>query len=887
MLHDFLYRVWALFRRDRLEREMDEELQFHLEREAEKAQLVGETVEAAKRRARLAFGGVESVKEECREARGTAIVESWISDFRYAARILRNSPGFTLAAVFSLTIGIGANTAVFSLLDRVVFRPLPVERPDELVILNLWQDGKASSFSYPYVQELSRRQSALAGIFASADFPLKDMVLRRGGTPDSAAGRLVSGSYFKVLGVQAAAGRVLNEADDRAGEAGVAVISDRFWERQFQRSESALGETLTVNQAQLTIVGVAPKEFFGEKPGSMPDLWIPMSQQPKVMPGDLLSARFVTWLIVMGRLEDGVSRQAAASSLSALAGELGRFTIQSAGAGKQSIVLEEGGRGLEELRRDFGKPLRLMMAMVGLVLLIACFNVATLALARGSARSREFGVRLALGASRTRLMRQMMAESILLAAVGGSLGAGLALLGSQALIGLAGEGRPLSLAVAVDLRMLVFTGAVAAASTLVFGLLPAWMASSWLDPARSLGGESRTSTAPRRFVTGAQSLMVLQIGVSLAVVCGAVLLTRSLESLRHQDFGIRPAGLMLVKIPLELTPAAMKRQDLLRGEVLERVRGLPGVRLAAVSCCGPFDELARTGKVVSEGGDRVESDTTRFVHVSEGYAETMGMTVVAGRTLSATDRKGATQVAMLSEYAALRLFGQGRAVGKRIAFGDKFDGARAMEVVGVLQDARFAGPRDEFKALVFVPMAQQPGPVTSISVRSSGGLSLAAEIRRILEQTAPGVGLGSITTYESVIEQKLHTERMLAFLSASFAAMTLAMACVGLAGLMSFTAAKRRREIGVRVALGARPAQLIVMLLKQTAALLAAGIALGAAGAFAIGQAMRSFLFGVAPNDPVSFVAGACALGLAGLWASFLPAWRASRADPLESLRVE
>jgi len=601
----------------------------------------------------------------------------------------------------------------------------------------------------------------------------------------------------------------------------------------------------------------------------------------------LLSARFVTWLTVMGRLKEGVSRQAAASSLSALAGELGRLTIQSTGGGKQSIVLEEGERGLEELRRDFGKPLWLLMAMVGLVLLIACFNVATLVLARGSARSREFGVRLALGASRTRLIRQMMAENLLVATIGGILGAGVALLGSQALIALAGEGRPLSMTVSVDLRMLGFVGAVAAASTLLFGLLPAWMASSWIDPARSLGGEGRTSTAPRRFVTGAQTLMVLQIAVSLVVVCGAALLTRSLESLRRQDFGIRPAGLMLVKIPLELTPGAMKRQDLLRGEVLERIRGLPGVRLAAVSCCGPFDQIAHTGKVVSEGLERVESDMARFVHVSDGYAETMGMNIVAGRTLAASDGKGAARVAVLSEHAALRLFGRGRAVGKRISFGVKFDSTSAMEVVGVLQDARFSGPRDEFKVLVFVPMAQQPAPVTSISVRTSGGIARGAEIRRILEQTAPGVGLGSITTYETVIEQQLHSERMLASLSALFAAQTLALACVGLGGLMSFTAARRRREIGVRVALGARRTQLVAMLLKRTAALLAAGTVLGAGGAFTLGQAMRSFLFGVAPNDPISFAAGACVLALAGLWASFFPAWRASRADPLESLRVE
>jgi hypothetical protein len=289
--------------------------------------------------------------------------------------------------VFSLTIGIGANTAVFSLLDRVVFRPLPVERPEELVVLRLSQDGRAGNLTYPLFLEMSRQQTALAGMIASSDFPLKEMVVRTGPAPGSAQGRLVSGAYFQVFGVQAAAGRVLNENDERTGEGGVAVISDRFWERQFQRSPAALGETLTVNQAQLTIVGVAPKEFFGEKPGSMPDLWIPMSQQPKVMPGDQLKARFVAWLTVMGRLKEGVGREAAAASLSTLIGELGRLTIQSAGGGKQSIVLEDGAR-TGGLRRGA----RVVAADVdgGLVPLTACLTSPPIAGAI-SARTHEFG----------------------------------------------------------------------------------------------------------------------------------------------------------------------------------------------------------------------------------------------------------------------------------------------------------------------------------------------------------------------------------------------------------------------------------------------------------------------------------------------------------------
>lgn len=887
MLRELWFRLRALLRRDSFDRELDDELQYHLEREAEKIKRSGAELAEAERQSKIVFGSLEAVKEECREERGTALVETIAGDLRYAARGLMKHPVFTAAAVFSLAAGIGMNTAVFSLLDRAVFRPLPVERPEELVIARLASGGRAGSFSYPFFIEMERRQTALAGMFASADYGLKDLMVRGTRDPEAASCRMVTGAYFRVLGVQPEAGRMFDEKEDQPAVPGVAVISDRFWEKRFQRRLNALGEVLKINQAQVAIIGVAPREFFGEKPGSIPDLWVPMRLQPKLMPSDMLQAKFVTWLTVMGRLKEGGSKQAAASSLSALAGELGKLTIETEGEGKKSVVLEDGSRGLEELRREFSRPLWLLMAMSGLVLAISCFNLATLQLSRGGARTREFGVRLALGASRGRLMRQLMTESALLASIGALFGVGLALWASDALVRLAGDGRALSLASALDARMLGFTAATAICSTLLFGLVPAWLASSNADPAKSTGAESRTATAPRSFLRGAQALMVAQIAVSLAVVCGSVLLTRSLGRLRSQDFGIRPAGLTMVKLPLELTPGAMKRQEVIRGEVIERISALPGVVAAAASCCGPFDEIAHTSKAAAESAGQIPSSDVHIVHVSAGYIETMGMSLLRGRTFADTDTKGTPKVAVLTEYAASRLLGSETAVGKRISFGDAFDRRGAMEVVGVVKDARFSGPREEYRALILVPMAQQPSPVTTISVRTADGQDRNSEIRAILKQTAPGVALGEITSYGKVIEKMLHNERTVSLLSLLFAGQVLVLAASGLFGLIWFLASGRKRELGVRAAMGAQPVQLTRLLLRQAAMLLGVGALIGGAGAYALAQSIRSFLFGVSTQDPVSFAAAASALALTGLAAAVVPAWRAARADPLDTLRAE
>ncbi len=887
MLREIGYRLRALFRKGDLDRELEAELQYHLEREAEKIEISSDSVLNAKRDAKLAFGPVESIKEQCREARGTSAVESFLADVRYGIRGLKRSPAFTLAAILSLAVGIGANSTVFSLLDRVVFRPLPVERPQELAILSLTQGGAASGFTYPFFREMQSRQAVLAGVFASADYQVKSLIVRGGGDPEAATTRLVSGNYFEVLGIRAAVGRVLDSADDRPGVAGAAVISDRFWARRFQRSPEVLGAPITLNQAQVTIVGVAPPEFFGEKPGTVPDFWVPLALQPRVMPSDLLSARFMTWLTVMGRLKPGVPTAAASASLTSVAAEIGAYTILLKDAGPLTIGLENGARGLEDLRREFGKPLALLMAMAGMVLTIACFNLAMLLLARGGARVHEMGVRLALGAGRGRLIRQMLVESALLSVAGGILGAALALLGGDALILLAGGAREISMALVLDGRMLAFTAAVTIGATFLFGLVPALMAAAGANPARSLGRRGRTATAPRNLVHGAQGLMVLQIAVSLIVVCGAVLVSRSLSRLRQQDFGIRPAGVTMVKLQTEFTPAGRKAQERVRAEVVERIRALPGVESAAASFGGPFADEAHTSKVVAEGSVAGGPTQVFVVHASEGYVETTGLRVLSGRALTRDDRKEAPPVALVTEYAATRLFGREPALGSRISFGNSFDPKKALEVVGVLKDARFGGPRDEFRALVFVPMAQQPAPVSMISVRTGGDRDLRREIRAVLQQDVPGIGLGEITSYSDVIERKLHSERLVSLMSTLFAVQVIALAAAGLFGLVWFTAATRERELGVRAALGARPADLTRFLLRRTTLLFLLGTLIGGAGSMALTRTIRSFLFNVTGYDPAAFALAASVLILIGLTAASIPAWRAGRADPLKTLRAE
>ncbi len=618
-------------------------------------------------------------------------------DLRYAARQLRKSPVFTAAAILTLTLGIGANTAIYQVLDALLFRALPVRDPTRLVRITLLEDGKPAAFNYPAYLDLAARQQAAEGLFATSDYPLHAAILRGRGQAHPVNAVLATAAYFQVLGVSAPVGRVFTPADDRAP---VAVISDAFWDREFGRSRDAIGQPLRINKAIVTVIGVAPPEFTGEKPGNAPDAWLPMGLAPELMATDWLHAPKASWLTVMARLRLGVTVTEARQSFETAAGH--------------AIRVDPGSRGLADLQTRFENPVLLLMAAVGLVLLIACCNLATLLLGRAAARSQEMAVRMALGAGRARLVRQLLVESFLLAGTGAAAGLVLSRWASAQLVAQpAGIG---ALSVQFNWRVVAFAVAAAVLATVLSGLAPALSA-------------TRISRypGPRRRWLG-QALIAAQVAVSLLLLSGAGLLSRSLWNLRHQDFGFRPGRLLLVDLPWEFSPSMMARYAALRGPLFDRMNALPGVQSAAISGFGPLGSDVHTGPIAAPG---VPSSMARIVHISPRYFETAGIPIVARRSIGADDRAGAPRVAVLSETAARRMFGGAGPIGPFLSPDKTFDASHAIEIVGVAHDVRFAHPADPFGVEIYVPLEQSPAPVTAIP------RALAAIPRRSRPASAP------------------------------------------------------------------------------------------------------------------------------------------------------
>jgi predicted permease len=869
-------RLAGLFAGGRGDRRIDDEIEAHLEMLAADFEAHGMSAQEARLAARREFGGVAQTREEWRRVRGLPWFETLMQDAAYAFRQWRRAPGFAVAAILTLGLGIGANTAIYQVLDAVVYRPLPVKDPSQLVELGLSQAGRPMSFSYPLFRELAARQTALDGLFAVSAFPLRQATWRGPDGLRQIRGVLVTGDYFRVLGVTPHRGRAFTMDDDRAS-APVAVISDRFWESGFDRSSSAVGQSLDINQVAVTIVGVAPEGFFGETLGESPDVWLPMSLQPRLTPDDYLNAPFYNWLAVMGRMRPGVSAQRAQAQLEALyrsAADPGLRRV----AVSVHLELHPASRGIDELRR-FAEPLYVLMAIVGLVLLIASSNLAHLLLSRAAARTHEIGVRLALGAGRVRLVRQLLTESLVLSAVGGALALGFAHWGSRALVALAG--RPI--AVSAGWPAVGFTAAVAIGATCLFGIAPA-VAGTRVDVHTALQSRLHGAEGGRRRMLG-KSLVVIQVALSLLMVSTAGLLARTLGNLRGQDFGFEPDKVLKAELPLEIGRDTMRRAIAIRDPLYERLNALPGVRVAALSSCGPLSSLQHTSPFSTAGRPVQPSDGSRFVHVSPGYFRTMAP-IVAGRGITAEDRKDAPPVAVLSETAARRLFGGENPLGKSISSAKQFDERHSMLVVGVAHDVHFT-PRDPYGFIVYVPLAQQPAPVTEVLVRASGDpRRLAGAVRGVIQSVDPHVRIGGIGLLRDDIEAGLAQERMMAWLSGCFGALALLLTFVGIYGVIGYAVERRTREIGIRLALGARRAQIGLLVVKDIGALLAAGVVLGGGASLAAGRALGTLLFGIGSIN--GMLAGAVlTIAVVALAAAGLPARRAARLDPTAALRLE
>ncbi len=829
-------------------------------------------------------------------------------DLRYGARMLLKNPGFTLIAVMTLALGIGANTAIFSLTDQILLRLLPVEKPEELVVLRSpgpkqgsvsTDSDSATSFSYPAYKDLRDRNNAFSGLLAR--YPVSLSVAGVGQT-ERAEGELVSGNYFEVLGVQPALGRVFNQEDDRTpGAHPVVVLSHGYWTRRFGADAAILNKTLTVNGALMTVVGVTRAGFQGVQFGQTPDVFIPMMMKVQITPNwNGLDDRKDYWLAIMGRLKLGLSPAQAEALLHPtyrpiLEEELPLMTGWNADRRQRfldkRILLDDGGKGRQILQRDTKKPLLILAGMVGLVLLIACANVANLMLARGAARQREIAVRMALGAGRWRLMRQFLVESLLLSVMGGMAGLMVA---AWAITGLAAAIPPslgaLSLSTELNPRLLGFNLALSALTGLLFGVAPAARATR-LNVEATLREQGSSVSVGQSHVRFRKLLVVSQIVLTTVLLVGAGLFARSLHNLQWLDLGLRADHLITFSVAPELNGYSPQRTVAFFDELRGALAALPGARSVSAAEIAILTDSNSSSNVTVEGYQAQEGEEMNVFRnqVGPDYFATMSVPLLSGREFAKSDSAGSPKVAIINETMARRFFAGQNPVGSRFAFGSGNAVRPDIEIVGVVKDSKHATLREQARPFVYLPYAQatDPGRMTFYLRTEQDVAAIAPALRREVQRRDSNLPIYDLKTLRQQADESLFADRFLTFLSICFGSLAALLAAIGLYGVMSYTVTRRIREIGIRVALGATQGSVVWLILREVALLTAAGLAVGAPLAFALGRVTESLLFGVKATDPLVFAAAGLLLCAVAMMGGYLPARRAARVDPVVALRCE
>ena len=886
MLRTLLSRIRAHFAAPQHDARLAEEINAHIDALAADYERRGLTRQAALQAARREFGNVTHMQETHRAHRTLPFLDTFAQDLRYALRQMRGNPGFAAAAVLSLALGIGANTAIFQLLDSVIYRPLPVPEPNRLALLKVRANGTLGDFSYPVYREMAARQTIADGIYASTYAPVIQSTLRTGSETKKVNVTLVSGNYFQVLRAAVPLGRALTPADDAPAAAPVAVISDTFFASQFRRKSDIVGRTIEINRIPITVIGVAAPSFYGDALSFNIDAWLPMSLQPRVMHQELLKDTQTTWLTAVARLKPGVSMARAQAALNALFHQVSTGSLP-----QDSIQLSSAARGITLLQDQYEAPLLLLMAVTAMALLIACCNLANLLLGRSAARIHELGVRLALGAGRWRVVRQLFTESLVLSAIGSVAALALASWAWRALVALVyGDGSALRASSDAGWRVLAFAGGIALLSTSFFGLAPA-LAATRVDIRSALSNNRRSQTAGRSRHLFGKALIVTQVSVSLVLLSGAGLLLRSLYHLRHQDFGYRTQGVLVAELPLQFddaeSDADRARRAALKQPLFDRLNALPGVKSAALSFLGPMSSGQWTGRLSTPQQEEKNSQPVRMVAVSPRYFETMGIKLLAGRAIAAEDRSKTAKVVVLSQTASRKLFGAANPLGRFVSAGDKYDAADAMQVVGVANDMRFADPRDPFGVLAFIALApEEDVPVTNIVLHAPGDPArYSTAIREIMRDLDPAQSVGAIARLSDQIDGKLDTDGAVAKLTGAFGILALALTCIGIYAVVGYSVARRTHEIGIRLALGASRAGISSMIVRDVGKLLAIAAVLGFAGALAASRLLRDTFFGIGFFDLAVPVAAAALLSAVAVLAAYLPARRAARLDPGDALR--
>jgi predicted permease len=837
-------------------------------------------------------------------------METIIQDVKFGARVLLKKPGFTLVAVLSLALGIGANTAIFSLIDAVMLKTLPVRQPEQLVLFGNGRDmgvsiGLPNSsfdlFSYPFYRQAQQRTDVFSGVASvlSLQWNVHGFVNAGGSNSDieQLKVQLVSGSYFPVLGVDAGLGRVLTEADDQTpGGHPVAVISYAWWQQRLGGDASAIGKTIAIDNTTYTIVGVAPKEFFGTTVGSAPDVWVPLAMEKQMPPTHWDERNNDGWqsLYLIGRLKNGVTTAQANSvvnllfkqSLQARAGsQPSAKDLQD--IQKASVELTPVSRGLSLLRRQFSLSLKVLMGVVALVLLIASANVANLLLAHGAARSREFAVRLAVGAGRVRLVRQLFTESALLAFLGAVIGVGLSSWGSRLLLVMASDGpEALPVAVAPNLRVLGFTIAVAAICAIVFGTAPALRAAR-TEPNTSLKA-GKTAAALRNPL--GKTFVVAQVALSLLLLVGAGLFVRTLINLQSLPSGFNQDNAMLFQVDTSATGYKAKdpRVETLLSDVESHVRSIPGVQAASFAFYIFNQGLWTTPAFTREQNSL--TDDNRVIRnnvVGPDFFAALGVPLVQGRSFGPQDTEKSQKVAVISESMAQKFFPNASALGKRFGI-EGPQSTEQIEVVGVVKDAKYGTLTEEVVPIAFYPHAQRVDTLPNLVVRFSGPpSSVVPQIRQTIKQVNHSLPIDDVVSLSDHIGRSLVQQKLVARLASFFGLLALLLACVGLYGVMSYGVAQRTNEIGIRMALGAQGRSVLWLVLREALLLVGIGLFVGVLASLTLTRTAASLLYELKPNDPLTIVGATLLLAFVALVAGYLPAKRASKVDPLVALRYE
>jgi predicted permease len=826
----------------------------------------------------------------------------WLThDLRYASRTLVKAPGFTSIVVLTLALGIGANTAIFTLMDQVLVRALPVQDPASLVTFdapgpNHGRFEGDHAFSFPMYVDFRDRNTVFSDVFAR--FPIALTMLHENRS-ERVKGDLVTGTYFRALGLHAAAGRLFGPSDDVVpGGHPIAVLSHGFWLRRFGGTQAIIGRTIRLNGQPMTVVGVGPAGFNGTDTGRAPDVFVPVAMKAQMTPTyDGLHDRRYMWLQVMARLKPGVSREQASAAMNVLfrqirEQEVKEITSTSASFKKRfveaKLLVEPGGRGFSSVRDQFSTPLVVLMSLVGLVLLIACANVANLLMARAPARQREIGIRLALGASRGRIIGQLLTESLMLSIIGGLLGILVSIWTGDLLLGaLPFESASRTFTSTPDGRVLVFALVVSLLTGVAFGLVPAWQtARPQLVSSLKEEGGGVVSTG---HVSLRKGLVVAQVALSLLLLVGAGLFVRSLWNLRTLDPGFRVEGLTTFSLDPTLSGYSDTQSRNLYKRLLEAIGQQPGVLHVSLASTTPLSGDLSIMTVSVDGYKAKEGeDMNPHVNwVGPGYLETMGIPLVAGREFTAADVAGAPRVAIVSEKTAHYFFGHLNPIGRRFGFGR--GKPTDIEIVGVAKDGKDLDLRADVARLVYIPFDQDEGlGGVAVFVRTaSPGSPNADALRRVVRQFDPGIPVVDVKSMSAVANDSLFIERMVAMLTACFGALATLLAAVGLYGVMSYAVARRTREIGLRMALGADRRSVVWLVMREVTILVVMGVGLGLPLAIGFSRVVQAQLFEVSPADPLTLLAAAATLATVALLSGYVPAAAASRVDPMIALRHE